>query len=315
MTSLQTVIGRLVEVAVMAPSSHNTQPWTFRIGDGTVELRADRTRALPVNDPVDRELTISCGAALANLVVAARARALEPEVALLPDPHDADVLARVALRPRSAPADEELAAAIPSRHTYRGRFAAAPPAAVLTAMAAACAAQDVTFHLVPAEHRGVLARLVAEGDRVQFADPSWRRELATWMHRRRRGDGLTVPPVVGAVTRLVVSRFDVGARTAVRDEFLTRDAPDVAVLTTSEDGVRDWLRTGQALQHALLLAAASGVQAGYSNQPCQVAALRPRVREALQLAGHAQVILRLGEPGAVQQVAPRRPVDDVLGTR
>ena len=38
-----------------------------------VDLLADRTRALPVNDPEDRELTISCGCALFNLRVAAAA--------------------------------------------------------------------------------------------------------------------------------------------------------------------------------------------------------------------------------------------------
>ena len=39
----------LVARAVLAPSSHNTQPWVFRVSDSTIELRADRTRALPVN--------------------------------------------------------------------------------------------------------------------------------------------------------------------------------------------------------------------------------------------------------------------------
>ena len=83
---------------VLAPSSHNTQPWWFRVGEDTVELFADRTRSLPVNDPFDRELTISCGAALTNLVVAARAGSLEPQVDVLPDPGEPDLLARVVLR-------------------------------------------------------------------------------------------------------------------------------------------------------------------------------------------------------------------------
>jgi hypothetical protein len=49
----------LVRQAILAPSSHNTQPWIFRVRAESVELYADRTRALPVNDPLDRELTIS----------------------------------------------------------------------------------------------------------------------------------------------------------------------------------------------------------------------------------------------------------------
>jgi hypothetical protein len=51
----------LVSAAVRAPSSHNTQPSWFRCAGETIELYADRSRALPVNDPFDRELTISCG--------------------------------------------------------------------------------------------------------------------------------------------------------------------------------------------------------------------------------------------------------------
>ena len=44
----------LVAAAVHAPSLHNTQPWLVRCAGDTVELYADRTRALPVNDPFDR---------------------------------------------------------------------------------------------------------------------------------------------------------------------------------------------------------------------------------------------------------------------
>ena len=57
----------LVRYAILAPSTHNTQPWRFRIHGNVVELYADFTRALPVIDPEDRELIMSCGAALLHL--------------------------------------------------------------------------------------------------------------------------------------------------------------------------------------------------------------------------------------------------------
>jgi len=67
----------LIQKAVRAPSSHNTQPWIFHVAESAINLYADRTRALPVNDPDDRELTISCGCALMNLRVAAAAEGLD----------------------------------------------------------------------------------------------------------------------------------------------------------------------------------------------------------------------------------------------
>lgn len=45
----------LLSYAVLAPSSHNTQPWLFRVGDDFVELHADRTRVMPSVDPHGRE--------------------------------------------------------------------------------------------------------------------------------------------------------------------------------------------------------------------------------------------------------------------
>lgn len=312
----------LIEAAVQAPSSHNTQPYRFRLGPEAVEVLADRSRALPVNDPDDRELTISCGAAVENLMVAARARGFSPTLEVVPDQDDPDLLARVLLQPErgsagrqsadAGAAEEEAAAAIPARRTHRGRFTAGPSDATLEAMASACAAVGVGFHVVTAEDRATVAQLVAEGDRAQFADAAWRRELAHSLRPRRRGDGLTGPPVIGAVTRLVVTHFDVGKRTARSDQVLTRQAPAIAVLTTADDDVPAWLQAGQALQRALLVAATEGVQAGYANQACQVAALRPRLREALSLSGRPQLVLRLGVPGNALEPTPRRPVAGVL---
>jgi hypothetical protein len=81
----------LVNYAVLAPSGHNTQPWIFRvIGEQRLDLRAGRSRALAIVDPDDPALVISCGAALANLRLAAGALGLALAVEVLPEPGDPD---------------------------------------------------------------------------------------------------------------------------------------------------------------------------------------------------------------------------------
>ena len=305
----------LIERAVLAPSSHNTQPWRFRIADAAIDLFADRTRALPANDPEDRELTISCGCALLNLRVAAAAEGLAVAVSLLPDPAEPDWLARVAVNPQThRPLKEtELSEHIEGRRTYRKRFEATPVGDTVIAQLAEATRSEGAW-LLPLskeEERQAVARLVAEGDAVQWANPSWRRELAAWMHPRRRGDGLTVPGLAGPLAQFVVRTFDMGGGVGAKDRELADASPLLAVLGTERDDAHAWLSAGQALEHTLLTACKLGLQASYLNQPVQVASLRPQLQN-LTGGGFPQIVLRLGYPSSEITATPRRPVEDVL---
>lgn len=308
----------LVQAASLAPSSHNTQPWLFRIHDRTVELLADRTRALPVNDPEDRELTISCGCALFNLRAAAAAANLEAKVELLPDAADSDLLARVRLTPAAdARPLADLGAAMTGLRTYRERFAAtAVDPKMLRSLAEAVASEGATLTVLEVDsQRHDAAALVAEGDAVQWADPSWRRELAAWMHPRRRGDGLTLPALAVPVAQVVVRTFDMGRGVAAKDRQLADESPVLAVLCTEGDRPRDWLMAGLALQRLLLVGVQCGLQASYLNQPVQVAALRPKLQQITGRPGYAQLLLRIGVPTRALPAAPRRPLADIMVVR
>lgn len=305
----------LVQAASLAPSSHNTQPWLFRIDGRTIHLLADRTRALPANDPHDRELTISCGCALFNLRVAAAVAGLEANIALLPDPFDPELLASVRLAPASAGgALAGLRPAMTERRTYRERFAStAIDAKTLCDLADAVTEEGATLTVLEtAEQRQGAAALVAEGDALQWADPHWRRELAAWMHPRRRGDGLTLPALAIPVAQVVVRTFDMGNGVGAKDRQLADESPVLAVLASPGDEPLDWLIAGQALQRLLLVAVLHGLQASYLNQPVQVAILRPKLQQLAGSSGHAQLLLRLGVASRVLAGTPRRPLADIL---
>ncbi len=310
---------QLITAAARAPSSHNTQPWRFQREEDGIVLYADRTRSLPVNDPDDRELTISCGAALFNLQVAAAAAGLRPVAEALPGAEEEDRLVSVRMHSDTASNLDplsQLSNAVWDRRTHRGPFSPGRlTPEVIEALDEAAAEHRVLLRwLEPTTERASVAELVAAGDRVQFANPAWRRELASWMRPRRRGDGLVVRPFLGIVTRFVVSHFDVGRTTAGKDAALLRDAPQVAVLATSDDQRADWLTAGEALQHVLLVAATQGIAAGYANQPCQVPRLRSRLRGSLALEGTPQAVIRFGVATTAGRQTPRRPIAEMVAS-
>ena len=306
----------LVGAAVLAPSSHNTQPWRFRTSDSAIDVFADRTRALPVNDPEDRELTISCGCALFNLRAAAAAADVGTTTSLLPVPDDADWLARISADPRAASSSEaQLSSHIERRRTYRRKFQArAVERTTVEHLVAAATAEGAWLRPVEDEaDREALAQLVAEGDAVQWSNPSWRRELAAWMHPRRQGDGLTIRGLAVPLTHFVVRTFDMGGGIGAKDRELAEESPLMAVLGTERNDPIDWLRAGQALQRVLLTGCQYGLQGSFLNQPVQVASLRPRL-ETLVNRTVPQLVLRLGYPQGDVPATPRRPVHDVVDT-
>src|SRR4051812_23735567 len=78
----------VLNYTILAPSLHNTQPWKFMIHDNEMRVLADRSRQLQIADPDARELYISLGCALENLLTAATFFGLSASVAYFPSPND-----------------------------------------------------------------------------------------------------------------------------------------------------------------------------------------------------------------------------------
>ncbi len=116
----------LVAAAVLASSPHNTQPWVFRVARDRIEVLADGSRALGAMDPFAREMWHGLGAAIANIEVAAPARAFVAQTVLRPPGSEDRVAARIQLRPGPV-ALTPLASAIDKRSTNRAAYAPARP--------------------------------------------------------------------------------------------------------------------------------------------------------------------------------------------
>lgn len=311
----------LVEFAVLAPSGHNTQPWLFRIREDALELYADRTRALLLVDPADRELTISCGCALFNARVAAQALGRRAEVTLLPDPQDTDLLARLVLGAEVDPSASigALCDSIPRRRTNRLPFQDKPvPEGLVDDLGQAAEREGAWLAVLDGPAKEEAADLVAEGDRIQMADAGFRRELAEWIHSNRSGsrDGMPgrafgVGDLASMAGPFVIRTFDIGKGQAAKDREVALGSPLLLVLGTQHDDADSWIRAGQALERVLLTATSHGIDASYLNQPIEVDELRPRVASLTGRGGQPQLLIRMGN-GAPRVPTPRRDASEVL---
>jgi hypothetical protein len=305
--------------AILAPSAQNAQPWLFRVEGQSVEVYADRSRALPIVDPSNRQLVMGCGAALLNLLVAIRRFGYSDVTEVLPEGPDSDLLARVRIEPAESPSEETHALfdAITERRTNRRAFSERPIGyQIADELSAAAEQQGAHFVRLSPEQKLAAAGLIAEGDRRQFHDRHFRRELADWTSvdddRRDGVPGVSkgFGDIMKVAAPLIIRTFDRGDKIAAKEHELATHSPILAALCTDTDDREAWLRSGLALGRVLLVARIHGIDASYLNQPLERPELRPEFAKLIG-NGFPQLILRMGF-GPPVPPSRRRPVEDVL---
>jgi nitroreductase len=326
----------LLQYAVLAPSILNSQPWRFAFRDGRLWLSEDSSRRMPIVDPTGRESTISCGAALKNLRIAARSFGHELDVDIAPDTRSSSVLAAIRLGDPVhdvSDADVRLREAIASRRTTRSSFDETPVEPVLMKeLEKAAHRAGVEFRwITDPQRKQDVAKLAAEAERTFLADDAFRHELRTWLLQRRNEEheslrevyarmGMAAghtpesrphPDQATVVAADIVRDFAAPEAAAASQYALAANSPAIALFATEGDGRKQWLAAGEALEHALLLMSASGVSSSYLNPPIELPRLRAQVADVFQVTTVPQVLLRLGYAAPVSPT-PRRALRDVL---
>lgn len=312
----------LLRFAILAPSGHNTQPWLFKVSENILELFADRTRCLPVVDPDDRELIMSCGCALYFFKLAAKRFGYFAEIEYFPESSSEDLLARVRIVP-SEPANNyelNMFSAISERHTNRQAFDDRKPSQeTIDELVSVVNDEGTWLQIVTGrDKRHAIAELIAEGDRIQASNKHFRRELSSWVHpnRSKQSDGMPgyafgVGDIASNLGPFILRTFDWGNGQAAKDHQLALGSPILAVLGSQLDTQQSWLSTGQALAKLLLHITTEGMSASFLNQPIETESLRNKVQEIIRKDGFPQIILRIGY-GPKAKPTPRREIENVL---
>jgi nitroreductase len=314
---------RVLETAVRAPSVHNTQPWLFELRDGALHVRIDPARRLPLEDPLGRELRLSCGAAVDHARLSVRGLGLDCTVDWTVPDDDPDRVAVLTIA-GACPTDADelrLLDAVLHRSTDRTAFSPEPVADDLVSELQDAAALEGAHLTAERDHDRVLALegVVARADSALRNDPDAQRELGRWVRTSARpADGMPA----GALPE---HGHDRGSALALRDFAPDPDAgPDLGgapvaehplllVLSTDGDSPQDWARAGAALSRVLLTATAAGLAVNPQTQVLEVSGARWRLVQELGLVGSPQMLLRVGYPtGPGSPATGRRPVSEVL---
>jgi hypothetical protein len=328
----------LVGAAILAANAHDSQPWAFRVRPDQIDLFAATERSIGAMDPLGREMYLSLGCALENLVLAAEAHGYRADVRLLPTPEDPTHVASVALAPGpTEPSD--LYNAIPLRHTNRAAYrtdrSVAPP--LLEEIRVLADAPDVSLTwLSTDEEKALFSRLTIEATAAIIVDAEQARDDFAWYRQdradiERRRDGITMDAGgMGDIQRLLVRMLPPSSQATMQQGWLdaTRDrqvstAAAFGLITVGNPMDQSQrLLAGRLLQRIHLTATTKGLALQPLNQAFEradreaSAGLPPVFAAAVKYLNSGDLTgvtaFRIGYPLSAAALSPRRAAEDVI---
>ena len=302
----------LLNYAILAPSSHNSQPWRFNVSEDRVQVFADQSRWLSVADPGKREMYLSLGAALENLIIAAERFGYNCTISYFPG--EKDLVADISLKHvRGGASNLALFEAITSRRTNRNPYQ-------MKAISDSEAADLYRYSSHPdvevflsqdSDTIEAFRELVADADGILYSDINYKSELGSWL-----GQGVMGPTGVEAkLAQLAVVFMDVGPEQIRKDSGLLNSTQCIGFICTAENDSLSSVKAGQVLERLWLAATARGIALHPMSQPLEVPETRERLDAMVPAESEKRVVqqtFRLGSAISEGAHSSRRPLQDVL---
>jgi len=330
----------LVDAAILSSNAHNAQPWLFKLGKSSIDIKADTSRNLGAVDPNLRELYISIGCALENLTLAAKAKGFSPKTTYFPNKQDRLHIVTVDLSPAS-PLPSELYDAIPKRHMNRGPYdknRLISPEIIKEFTSLNTDSSEVKLYLFDdPQDKLNIGQAMIEATEVLIADkeqidvdPKWMRQ--SWQDIETYKDGITTDAQGLSTLYRILAKMIPPMSPEQNNAFWLKTLKEKHVGTAAAFGfiaVPDLMnylqvvKAGQLWQRLHLWATAHGLGMQIMNQLSErrdrelVLNLTPqfgdRLGEILKTSqAHSIISFRMGYPTLEALPSPRRPISDVV---
>lgn len=313
----------LLRYAHLAPSGHNTQPWNFSIRGNKISVYEDLARNLPVVDPDNREMYISAGCALANLLIAAEHFHFGYKLDFFPEGKEDELVAVAeffAEELEQSEFPENLFASITQRHTNRNEYETRTINEESLQKLKECADEEgIRLDLIKEPQvKSEVAELIARGDVILMNNKAFRRELASWIRHNwtKSGDGMPcyafgIPGAISFLGPFFIKSCNMSKSQSEKDRRFADQTPVLGILSSAKDDKLSCVKTGILFEKIALTATKIGILYAFLNQPIELPELRQELKSLLKLEELPQLLFRLGY-AKLRRHTPRRPIQEVL---
>ncbi len=308
-------LNTLVYLGTLAASSHNTQPWLFKINENgkTIEVCANNSRRLKDSDPEGRELFLSLGAATENLEQAITSFGLD--YVYEEKDHSTEPSAVFKLNSLQSPRlDTFKLKGILNRHSNRYPFDQKPLPQSFIDWIKSLNSPNIEIKLIT-NYQPVLKNkinsIVLNAIESGFHDKIFTRELSQWIRPslKRYRDGMPgynigIPWLFSLIMPWAIRYIPMAGMQRAMNKKMLDHCSGIAVISTNGNDPASWFKAGRIYERVALEAERFGLKQGVFGAPIEIGSFYKDLQNELFTKLRPQMVFRLG---VTKKVPPRSP--------
>jgi len=319
----------LLRYAVLSPSTHNSQPWKFKIEESYCSIYQDLDKYKIIEgDPKQRDLFISLGCLIENFEIAAKFFKVFEKTEVYPDTTPDKPVAKVFFSnlESASQKNQEVSLlpqleAIIKRYNARGLFSKQPLSnEQIEKLQNLAVNSPIKLSLVK-DKKDIeeLADATMKGLEEAYHSKTFREEMANWVNHNLSkkkegipGFSLRLPLPLSFVFASLMRKKDIGSRVGRLNHISMKSSPLIAIMSSETSNKSTWLETGRLAERIMLTAFSEGLRTSIFVAAIEIGDHYKTVQKVIESRSEPQLLMCIGYMGNKQKLNYRHAPKDKL---
>lgn len=312
-------VSAILEIARLAPSVHNTQPWIVQLKKNELTVSVDKNFALSDGDPTGRQTTISLGIFAEAIRIGAILNGLDCKFSNVKNTSFTAILIGLQRQARTNVSGQ--VKLLKQRCSNRSIYSPAIIEDELKTKLAHCSVSgDISVKVVTDKTIiDKVAVLTSKGIRLALGSPAFRKELSSYLllpwSKRKRGisvKSLNLPWPLGILQPSLI-RLGLGLNAEANlEKRRWESASAIVAISGKGDMPEHWFEAGQSYLQASLAIEQAGLSQATSAAIVEASNFHEDIEDLLQQNERILCLIRIGRGQKKGQHSPRLGVSELL---
>ncbi len=310
----------LLKYAVRAPSTHNSQPWLFKIKKSSCEVYFNPEKKLLNADPKMRDLFISIGCCVENLIITTQQFGVYDSHTVSFEKKSrkiAEVHFNLNKR-KKIPLNKKYLDAILTRSNRRGFYTNRKISNALIIKLNTISKEFSKLQydaIIKRSLREKIVSLTAKGLSFAYSNSRFRFEMSQWFipnnsHKNEGipGYAINFPLLISIIFPYVVRFFNIGPIVSKLNKKSMISAPLISVISTNNESKEKWVEVGMLAQKQIIELEKEGIGSAVYVAAIEMGDFRSQLQKILGTRMEPQFLFCSGYIDGQTHLTPRHSV-------